>query len=182
LIEALFYANLFFVTEESKDKKTEESSLGDELQIYELGFHLLSTIPEENLSKEVGDLKAIIEKKGAFFIGEEGLPKAIKLAYEMDKVINNKKTSFDSAYFGWVKFEVNPKSIEAIKEELEELESVLRFLIIKSARESRMVLRKPVSISRSPKKPDIQKPKSEKDRSPISEVEVDKAIEELVVD
>jgi ribosomal protein S6 len=182
LIEALFHASLLFMAEENKDKKTEESSLGDELQVYELGFHLLSTISEENLSKEVGNLKAIIEKESAFFIGEEGLPKTIKLAYEIDKVIDNKRISFDSAYFGWVKFEVNPKSIKAINKGLEKLESILRFLLIKSVRESRMVLRKPVSVVGQSEKPNISKSKSEKDAGPISEVEVDKAIEELVVE
>jgi len=164
------------------DSGGDESSLGDELQVYELGYHLLSTLPEEGLGAEVGNIKSVIETGGGLFIGEEGLPKTTRLAYEMTKVINNKKINFDTAYFGWVRFEANPESIVEINNELKKIEEILRFLLIKSVRESKMISRKPSSLSRPPQVPKITKPEGEKEAGPISEVEVDKAIEELIVE
>ncbi|HJN62834.1 MAG TPA: 30S ribosomal protein S6 [Candidatus Paceibacterota bacterium] len=161
--------------------KNNELSVGDELGVYELGFHLLPIIAEENLVGEVSNIKSVIEKNGGLFIGEEGAPKSIKLAYEMSKVIGNEKKVFDTAYFGWIKFEANPGSVSKMKTELGRMENILRFLLVKSVRESKMIFRKPSMV------PSISLPKekskeSSKEKEPISEVQVDKAIDELVVE
>jgi ribosomal protein S6 len=159
----------------------ENNDLGDELGLYELGFHILSTISEENLASEVSNIKSIIEKNGGLFIGEEGQAKSIRLVYNMSKVINNQRKVFDTAYFGWVKFEANPDSISKMREKLSKVENILRFLLIKSVRESKMVSKKPSMMSLSY---GIEKKTKEisKEKEPISEVQVDKAIDELIVE
>lgn len=156
----------------------ENETLGNELQIYELGFHILPIVPEEGLEKEVSSIKAIIEKNGGLFIGEEGSPKLIKLAYSMSKVLKNKRTVFDTAYFGWFKFEANPSSILKVEENLKKVENILRFLLIKSVRESKMVSKRPMFgvASTTPKAEDPKK------NEEISEEQVDQAIEELVLE
>jgi ribosomal protein S6 len=170
------------MSEDKKEVKKEESSLGDELQVYELGYHLLPTISLENLDKEVLAIKSVIEKNGALFIGEEGSPKTTQLAYSMNKVIGNKKTDFDTTHFGWIKFEANPESIVKIDTNLMAIENILRFLLIKSVRESKMISRKPSIVGKIPQTAKVSKPKGKEVAEPISEKEVDKAIEELIVE
>jgi ribosomal protein S6 len=161
-----------------KEKKEEAVTLEDELTLYELGYLVLSTVKEEELEKETAQLKSVIEKNRGLFIGEEGMPKIMKLAYKMVKIIGNKKTRFDSAYFGWVKFEASADSVLKINEEVKKLENVLRFILIKTVRESKfMTQRRPMAI-----KSKKETPKDEvKEEKPISKVEVDKAIDELVI-
>jgi len=158
----------------------EETALGDELQVYELGYHLLPIIAEESLEGEVSNIKSVIEKNGGLFIGEEGTPRNTKLTFSMSKVINNKKANFDNAYFGWVKFEATSDSILKMKEAFDKEQNILRFLLIKSVRESKMVSRKS-NIALKPR-PMTDRTKEIKEAGPISEVQVDKAIDELVVE
>ena len=161
-------------------EKTENLSISEELQVYELGYHLLPILVEENLDQEVLKIKAVIEKNGGLFIGEEGIPKSIKLAYGMNKIIGNQKKIFDTAYFGWIKFEANSESIEQMKKEVEKLDNILRSLLIKSVRESKMIMaRKPGFAAKTFTK-DVKV--AEAAKGPISEEQVDQAIEELVVE
>jgi ribosomal protein S6 len=161
-----------------KEEKKEVVILEDELTLYELGYLVLSTVKEEELEKETAQLKSVIEKNGGLFIGEEGMPKIMKLAYKIIKVIGNKKTRFDSAYFGWVKFEAGADNVLKINEEVKKLENILRFILIKTVRESKfMTQRRPMVV-----KPKKEAPKDKvKEEKPISKIEVDKAIDELVI-
>jgi ribosomal protein S6 len=161
-----------------EDKKDLNLNTDNELKVYELGYSLLPILAEENLGEEVSKIKNIIEKNGGLFIGEEGMPKTVRLSYEMSKVIDNKKNVFNTAYFGWVKFEAETSSIKNIEEELKSLKNVLRFILIKSVRESKMISPK-ISSRLSTKTPKVENQKAE---GPISEVEVDQAIEELVLE
>ena len=150
-------------------------------QIYELGYHVISLVPEEEVLGEVENLKSILEKHGASFIGEEDLPKLISLAYKIDKKIANKKHIFDKAYFGWVKFEVNPLNLPMIHNEIKELENILRFLIIKTVRSSKVVakrdlLKKAAAELKESGKDEKAKPTKEE------KIGVDEAIDELVIE
>src|SRR3990167_8661900 len=50
------------------------------VRIYEVGYHIIPTVAEENLEKVVGGIRATIEKAGGSFIAE-GAPTLTKLAY-----------------------------------------------------------------------------------------------------
>lgn len=104
-------------------------------KVYEIGFLLLPNIEETKVSGEVVKIKDIIEKKGGAFISE-GTAEMRNLAYQMSKSLNGKKQKFDSAYFGWVKFEANANMINDVKKEIDGLEKVLRYLIIITTREN----------------------------------------------
>ncbi|MDQ5953090.1 MAG: small subunit ribosomal protein [Patescibacteria group bacterium] len=142
--------------------------------VYEIGYNLISTISEEEVSKQVGALKDKITSLGGEIISEEN-PNLIKLAYEMIKEIDNKNVRFSSAYFGWVKFELEPASIADIEKFAKTNNSVLRHIIIKTVRESTM-------YSAKLAKPASKKPADAETEgvAPINEAEVDKKIEELV--
>lgn len=107
----------------------------DRMQVYEIGYLLVSSIPEEKVGGEVESLKASLSKKGAEFIGEEA-PELRTLAYTMVKKIGPTNHRFDKGYFGWLKFELGAKEIEAIKKSFEENPHMLRMLLINTIREN----------------------------------------------
>lgn len=112
-----------------------ENMKEDRMQVYEIGYLLVSSIPEEKVAGEVALLKGALEKKGADFIGEEA-PELRTLAYQMVKKIGPTNHRFDKGYFGWFKFELPAKEIEAIKKSFEENPHMLRMLLINTIREN----------------------------------------------
>ena len=148
--------------------------------VYELGYHLLPTADESEIPAQASGIKSLIEENEGVIISEE-MPKMVALAYDISKSINTKKQNFSKAYFGWVKFEMDPSKISNIKNKAENLQNILRFLIIKTVKENTMhtpkiPMFKRESISKDEKIAEsVDKPKA-------SEAEIDKSIDELVVD
>jgi hypothetical protein len=68
---------------------------------------LSPTIRDEDLSTRESELKESLTKLGATVISE-GAPEFIDLAYEMSRVIENKRVRFNQGYFGWFKIEIDP--------------------------------------------------------------------------
>jgi small subunit ribosomal protein S6 len=104
-----------------------------EAKIYELGYHIVPLIAEENLGAEVDRLKGIIEKKGGTVIEDEW-PKLRPLTYGIKKQVEGMRHTFTNAYFAWIKFEAAPSEAQAINEEVRTIENVLRFLLIHTVR------------------------------------------------
>lgn len=118
-----------------QEKKINESSKEDKSQIYEIGYLLVSSVPEDKVASEVQTLKDYLVKKGADFIGEEN-PELRALAYTMVKKIGSSNHRFEQGYFGWFKFEIAKKEIEEIKKTFESNPNMLRLLIISTIREN----------------------------------------------
>ncbi len=114
---------------EKKEKKVKE------IPVYEVGFHLVSSIPEEQVGKEVEAIKAVITDAGGTIVSEEA-PRLIDLAYEMVKVTEATRRRYTTAYFGWVKFDVDADKVAAINKGIEVLPSMLRFILIKTTRDN----------------------------------------------
>ena len=125
-----------------EEKKTNNNTEKDSSKktIYELGFLIIPSITEEAVPAKVGDMREAIRSFGAEFIAEE-YPRQIDLAYPMQKKIENKNTIFTSGYFGWFKFEIEADLIDKIKKMLDLDSSIIRFLIIKTVRESTLLRR-----------------------------------------
>ena len=83
----------------------------DQVQVYEIGYLLVSTIPEEKVTSEVASLKETLTKKGAEFIGEEA-PELRTLAYTMIKKRGTSNHRRDHGGCGGVKFSLRKKDIE----------------------------------------------------------------------
>ena len=62
----------------------------------------------------------------------------IKLAYTVEKHINNKIRRADFAHFYWVKFEMSPSNVKAFEAflKLDLNEQILRYILIKTLREN----------------------------------------------
>ena len=145
--------------------------------IYEVGYLMVPTIAEENLGGEVTTFKDELEKNGAVFISDE-YPKMMELAYEMSRSIQNKGQKFSYGYFGWVKFECTTAQARIIKDMLDNNEKLIRYLFIKTVRDSTMSSKRPYSKTEGVKR--RVAPKAE-EVGPINEETIDKDIDALVV-
>src|SRR3990167_6375844 len=141
----------------------------DSKQVYEIGFHIVPTVSEEKLGDEVAVIRSAIEKSEGMIVAES-FPQMKQLAYSMEKHIDTKKICFDKAYFGWVKFEMSPDLISEVRGAADSHQNILRYLIIKTVRENTM----------REVKERITEEKKEKGE--VSEEELNKSIEELVIE
>jgi ribosomal protein S6 len=166
------------------DKEVEKEIVEDEdPKIYEVGFHVVPTTAEDDLSSVVNAIRNDIESASGVIMSE-GTPEMVQLAYPMDHIVANKKSIFDSAYFGWIKFQVVPGSILKIKDNFEKNNDVFRFLIINTVKED-TISRKPAVKARKASSKSDMSTKAGMKKEPKEEIsvsEVDKAIEELVVE
>ncbi len=119
---------------EKKTDLNEDLGSGKEPVVYELGYHILSSISEDGLEAEVAKVASIVKAQGGSSVAD-GFPTKIDLAYEISKKIDGKRHDFNSAYFGWMAFELSPDKIAEVKAQVEALPNVLRSLIIKTSKE-----------------------------------------------
>lgn len=157
-----------------KEEKNEEN-LDRETRIYELGYLLLPTVLEDKIQDEVSLIRDLIVENQAAVISEDA-PKSRTLSYEMSKTISNKIIRFNSAHFGWIKFEAYPATNITIKDKLDKNNNILRFIIVKTVKED-ILAKKPIVNKKPLRKPALEK----KTKETVSEEEMDKTIEELVI-
>jgi len=151
--------------------------IDEKSSVYEVGYLMIPSVPEENLGGEVTMLKDSLAEFGAVFISDE-YPKMLELAYEMSRSIANKKQKFSYGYFGWVKFECTTTNAKIIKEFLDKNEKLVRFLMIKTVRESTMSTKRMYGKQDGPKRRFTPRPE---ESMPINEEAIDKEIDALVV-
>ncbi len=151
------------------------------LQVYELGYHIVSTVAEENIPQEAAALKAIVLQDGGSLISE-GEPKLINLAYSMTKSVADIKKKFNTAYFGWIKFETQPELMPIIKKAVDAYPNVLRYLLIKTVRENTLFT--PKLNVRTGEREALKAKKSIKteEKKATSVEELDKTIDELIAE
>ena len=166
---------------------SEEKNIGTEAEanrtIYEIGFQIVPSVPEEKLGAQFASLKEIIEKNGGSFISEE-TPKLKPLAYSMRKEVAGKYQKYNTAYFGFVKFEVVPEGALKIAEAFKTNASILRHLLIKTVRENTMTVPR-VPFYRKTEAPKFDATKKDEkpvEKTPVSEVELDKAIDAAIAE
>jgi len=167
-------------TEKETENNTQEQS---DAKVYEVGFHIAPTIAEENVASLANEVRGVIESAQGLIISD-GAPSEVKLAYPISHTVYNKKSTFNSAYFGWVKFLTNPENILKIKDGMEKNTNIFRFLIINTIKEDTITNKPSARAKRVEKaeKPLNKEDKKDIKKEEISEEEVDKAIEELVVE
>jgi ribosomal protein S6 len=150
-------------------------------RIYELAYLLVPTLEGEAVDEKFQSLKSYLVTKGAEMVSED-TPRLIELQYEMSRTIANKKTWFDEAHFGWVKFDADPVLVKEIHDDLARDEQVIRFMIIKTVKENTIASKKPLGGLRHRKDifakegNDTEIVESEK----ATVEEVDKAVDALV--
>lgn len=166
----------------TENKETEQN----DTVVYEIGFHMLSSLTEEELETAIDNLRKTITNHGGSFVSE-GNTELIDLAYTMDINEGGKHTKYDKAYFGWIKFEMEPAKMVEMKAEVLDLDkNLLRYLLIKTVKEetraqmqeATMHTLEDVKVTGTLEKK--QDKETEKQGEVISEEEIDKAVEELI--
>ncbi len=153
--------------------------------VYEVSYLLLPVISGEEVPKAVAKIKDTITSRGGEVIADEN-PVLIDLAYPMTKVIGTTRHKADSGYFGWVKFEMPADVMAEIKKVLDGAGSILRYLIVKTVRESTLLhgkmMFKKEEKSRGPQAEEpeeiIAEKEAEKETLPE---DLDKSIDDLVI-
>jgi len=158
-----------------QENMTEEK---ESRKIYEIGYHLVPFIAEEKIPSESNFIKDALAEAGSSLIFEDN-PKLRPLAYTIRKSIGGKYQKFNSAYFGWVKFEIGVSDLTKIKKALDGNPNVLRYIIIETVRESTLSSARPFFRESRPPR---ETKKIESPKTVMSEEELDKTIAELVVE
>ena len=155
----------------------------NEEKIYEVGYHIVSSVAEEQIPAEVEKIKAYLAKEKASIISEEA-PKLRPLAYSIKKVFGGAYKTFDKAYFGFIKFELGEAGdIRNIDSSMKGNESVLRHLVIKTVRENTMYSPKITIFSdKDAKIKTFKEDKVVKVEKTATAEEIDKSIDALVAE
>ncbi|MDQ5957761.1 MAG: small subunit ribosomal protein [Patescibacteria group bacterium] len=99
---------------------------------YEVGYLLVPFVADAEKDNTVKkELVAVIEKNGGQVISELS-PLVRRLAYSIRKMINNKYSVFNEAFFGAIKFEATPDAIEAMNLVWRKSDMIVRHLLIEA--------------------------------------------------
>lgn len=153
----------------TKDAHAEDA----DVRLYELGYILVSAIPEEKVAAEVVAMKDIITNNGGT-VQTSADPSLRDLAYPMSISREHKKTTYVAGYFGWIVFDGTADTALAVEQAAKKSDTVLRHLLIK---------RPPLNVNASAKSqaPGVGARKGiKKKKEDVNEEEIDKTIEELV--
>ena len=161
------------------EKQKKEETKDQDSRLYELGYHLLPVIMEEELGGEVTALRDLVEKHGGQVVSQE-MPKTVALAYPLPKIIASKRKYFDTAFFGWVRFEMLPQGVVALKDDLNGYEKILRFIIVKTSIEQPLPPRR-MSFLGKGKAPRKERLSQGEKGKVLTEEEIEKTIEGLLV-
>lgn len=151
-------------------------------ELYELGYHLVSTLSEGDVPTETTKIRGLLEGAGAVVLTEE-LPKKLDLAYTISKRIGNAKERFDTSFFGFMTFEATGDVADAVRKAVDASDTILRSLIVKTVPESEKRAQPPRRTPRPEAKrtegeaTSTDAPAEEK----MSKEEMDQEIEKLVV-
>lgn len=149
-----------------------------DLKVYEVGFHLIPKVAEAEMPAEVEKIKAILSAHGASVIAEE-LPRMTQLSYPMSRAEAGKRDRYNQAWFGWVKFEVEPTQVKEIENEIGRMQMMLRLILISTVRESTRSAK--IFVSDRPIGDTMRKPeKAQQEPKKLSEAEIETAVDELV--
>jgi len=109
-----------------------EAVLGTERELasYELAFHVLPTVAEGEVSAVFDKIKAGITKIGGTLTGEEA-PARFDLAFDIVQFLEGRNRKFSSAYFGWVRFTLEPAKLAEVTEMVDGTKELLRHLLIR---------------------------------------------------
>ena len=152
-------------------------------RVYEAAYLLAPSVKEEDIESVVGGVRSVIEKAGGSFIAE-GAPTLMKLAYPVEMRENDKNVDYDRGYFGWIKFEASVEAAEALDASLKANPAILRSIVFRTVREDTRAKIK-MSTMREVKRTDVIKAaprRAEESAAPVSEADLEKAIEGITTE
>ena len=157
----------------------EADAVKDQLPaVYEVGYHLLPQLSEGEVTAWTTEFSKLLSSLGATLVGEKA-PEKIDLAYSIYRRVEGKYQGVNTAYFGWVAFELDPARITDVKKFMDAHRSVLRHIIVTTSRdevkavmEGKMLIPKAQSSTEA-----IAAPKRvEEQAGAVTDADIDKAI------
>lgn len=151
--------------------------------VYELGYHLVPSLGEDDLALRVTELQKAITAEGGSVISE-GQPQSYTLAYTMRKMREGRWDRYDTTFFGWIRFEAPAEAILVLKDALDHNLNLVRYLLIKldpialAPEPVRAPRRESTEVVVEPKA--LEKKQEEEESGEVSEEELDKQIEQLI--
>lgn len=130
-----------------------------ELAVYEIGYLVLPSIPEDKLSLVTDSIRKVITKEGGIEIDAEE-PFKEELAYPMSKTTGTSRYVLTDAYLGWIKFETERAHAQTIRAGVEKIEEVIRFLVLKVPRKTTFTFAKARALLEEPE-PTLPSPEEE---------------------
>jgi hypothetical protein len=101
----------------------------------------------------------------------------------MTKSVADTRKKFDTAYFGWLKFETKSELMPSIKKAVDAYPNVLRYLLIKTVRENTLYTPKLNNVRPVEKEaPKAKKSIKTEEKKASSVEDIDKSIDELVLE
>lgn len=146
-------------------------------RVYEVGYLLAPTVAEDKVAEHYVALKDLVHSLGGVVIADE-MPRMISLAYTIEKVVQNVRSKYDTAYFSWNKFEMDPTQVLELKKKLDLDGSIVRFLLIKTIRENTVAAKRFVNRDGIRRKAPVAG--ENEVVAPINKEEIDKEIEAMV--
>ncbi len=166
------------MTEKSHSAQAELSQAKSTTPVFEVGFHLVPTVPEDGVAAAVEKIHGLL--KDAEIISEQ-FPTRMTLAYQVERSVQGKREKYTESYFGFIKFATERDAIPAFQEALRAMPQVLRYLVVHTVREDVVNPRRAVFTSSRLEGEVIQKPQAEAEvKAEVSEEELDKSIDALV--
>jgi ribosomal protein S6 len=110
----------------SKEKTVESN---ENKGLYELAFHLIPTLGDDNVGKVFDEITKLVEKFNGKIVSKSE-PTLLNLEYTMEVNVDSKKVKYNTAYFAWVIFEGG--DVQELHTELEAMTDVLRHLLVKT--------------------------------------------------
>lgn len=142
------------------------------LSVYEIGYLILPSIPEDKLTNTIDSIRKVIIKEGGVELESEA-PFKHPLAYPMSKTIGASRYVVSDAYLGWIKFEVDPSNTSAIKAKVEKINEVLRFLLIKVPRKTSFTFAKAKEAAQAKLEEKEREKEEEENPSSVEEIVIE---------
>lgn len=155
-----------------------------ELKTYEVGYLLSPLVPEDQLVSLVSKIFEETIKASGGAVTSQLSPRLTRLAYPVAKVINNKRSNYQDAYFGALRFQVFPDQIAKFKAELDRSDELIRYLLITVSKNAdKLIGSRPLPRRRveADKPIDEVLPEEKKEKVEMSTEDIDKEIECLLV-
>lgn len=153
------------------------------VRLYEISYLVSPALSEDKAGAALLPLKDLLASKNVVVSAEES-PKFRRLAYPIRAPsVGGKKQVFDSASFGWIRFEAEAETIGEAKKLLASSSDIIRFLIVKAdAPEPRAFAGR--SLRHEPNTAPVFEKREEgstaEPKVAVSEEELDRKIDELV--
>lgn len=161
--------------------KTDIDENDDESRVYEVSFHIVPSGGEEGALKEFEAIRTLLESKKAVILGQE-VPHSMTFAYEIQKDIERKRHTFPNGYFGWFVFEATPEAAHSIKETMNTMNPVIRFLLVKTVKEAATPQKHTFTATQTETRREAPRRKEEKPVGEMDVAKVDAEIAKLVVE